>query len=110
VLLAVHVSMGAVLTAMVLSNIVNYLTNASLAAHYLGYKLSRQIGDVLGILIKSLIVGLIVVFTMLICHVNWLIVAIIYGFLYLLINVVTRDEIATILMAKLRGGRNLDNK
>lgn len=110
VLLAVHISMGAVLAAMVLSNIVNYLTNAALAAHYLGYKLSRQIGDVLGILIKSLIVGLIVVSTMQLCHFNWLIVAIIYGFLYLLINVATRDEIATMLMAKLRGGRILGNK
>ena len=98
-----QISMEAVLLAMVLSNVVNYLINGVIAAKYVGYKMLKQMGDVAPILLVSLLIGSIVFGIDCAWEINWVILSIIYLLLYLVITTLSHNEIATLLIAKLRG-------
>lgn len=89
----VHINMKAVLVAMVLSNIVNYLTNAIIAERYIEYKVTRQLYDVAPILIKSLVIGGIVYLMNNAFSINWILLVLIYSTLYLLLGYFSKCEI-----------------
>lgn len=79
-------SMLGVLIAMVISNLNIYLTNALLAQRYVGYRLWRQVVDVLPVLGVALLCGGIVYIIFAIVGVNWVVSALIFTVLYILVG------------------------
>lgn len=80
------ISMVGVLIAMVISNLNIYLTNALLAQRYVGYRLWRQVVDVLPVLGVALLCGGIVYIIFAIVGVNWVVSALIFTVLYILVG------------------------
>lgn len=78
------ISMIGVLIAMVISNLNIYLTNALLAQRYVGYRLWRQVVDVLPVLGVALLCGGIAYIIFAIWGVNWVVSALIFTVLYIL--------------------------
>ena len=97
ILIGVHINMHAVLIAIVLSNVVNYLTNAIIAQRYIGYAVSRQLLDVLPMLIYALLLGGIAYIALNIWNIYWVVVAIIYVAGYLATCYVTNQEAMTVV-------------
>lgn len=102
ILICVHINMEAVLIAMVLSNVVNYITNAITAERYIGYKVINQLLDVSPILLKSLSAGIIVYSGYSLFNINWIIVIAVYVTLYVTISYITKCEIAITLIGYLK--------
>lgn len=97
-----HISMEAVLLAMVLSNVVNYLTNGVIAAKHVGYKMLRQMGDVAPILLISLLIGTITLGVDHLWNIHWALLSLIYLLLYLAIATLSHNEIVSLVLAKCR--------
>jgi O-antigen/teichoic acid export membrane protein len=97
-----HISMEAVLLAMVLSNVVNYLTNGVIAAKHVGYKMLRQMGDVAPILLISLLIGAITLGVDHLWNIHWALLSLIYLLLYLAIATLSHNEIVSLVLAKCR--------
>jgi hypothetical protein len=82
-MIGVHISMSAVLVAMVASNVVNYLTNGIIAQRYIKYSLSRQLLDVAPIFATATILGSMVYYIALVWNINWIVLVVLYSALYL---------------------------
>ena len=80
------ISMLGVLIAMVISNLNIYITNALLAQRYVGYRLWRQVVDVLPVLGVALLCGGIAYIIFAIWGVNWVVSALIFTVLYILVG------------------------
>ena len=102
ILVGVHISMEAVLIAMVLSNVVNYLTNAIIAQRYIKYTLAKQIWDITPILIISLIIGGIVYLISYVWSIHWILLILIYLILYICISYATKSEITMLTIGYLK--------
>lgn len=96
-LIGVHFCMEAVLLAMVLSNIINYFTNAVIAEKYIGYRVLDQMRDVAQILLISLIIGGAVYAIQYYINVNWILIAITYFILYITINSLVKNEVTMLV-------------
>lgn len=83
IMIGVHISMSAVLVAMVASNVVNYLTNGIIAQRYIKYSLSRQLLDVAPIFATATILGSMVYYIALVWNINWIVLVVLYSALYL---------------------------
>ena len=90
--ICVHISMKAVLIAMVLSNIVDYLTNAIIASKYIRYRVIDQIVDILPILLISLALGAVIYCIYSYYHTHWLVLSIIYMTMYIVINYTIKSK------------------
>ena len=102
ILVGVHISMEAVLIAMVLSNVVNYVTNAIIAQHYIKYTLAKQIWDITPILIISLVIGGIVYLISYVWSIHWILLILIYLILYICISYATKSEITMLTIGYLK--------
>ncbi|MBR3827590.1 MAG: lipopolysaccharide biosynthesis protein [Alistipes sp.] len=102
ILVGVHISMEAVLVAMVLSNVVNYLTNAIIAQRYIKYTLAKQIWDITPILIISLVIGGIVYLISYVWSIHWILLILIYLILYICISYATKSEITMLTIGYLK--------
>ena len=89
--------MEAVLLAMVLSNIINYFTNAVIAEKYIRYRVLDQMRDVAQILLISLIIGGAVYAIQYYINVNWILIAITYSILYITINSLVKNEVTMLV-------------
>lgn len=94
ILICVHINMYAVLFAIVLSNIVNYLTNAIIAQRHIGYRVIRQIADVLPMLIYSLLIGCVAYIALHIADIHWVAVVFLYIITYLLVCYIGNKQFA----------------
>jgi O-antigen/teichoic acid export membrane protein len=92
ILICVHINMYAVLIAIVLSNVANYFTNAIIAQRYIGYAVSRQMLDVLPMLLSALLLGGIAYIALNIWGIDWVVVALLYATAYLATCYITKQE------------------
>lgn len=94
------VSMQGVLTAMVISNINIYLTNAFLSQRYVGYKVGRQIIDILPLLCCTLLTGAIIFLLYTGLGLHWFLASILFATVYLIICSICKisaiDEVISI--------------
>lgn len=105
ILIGVHINMEAVLIAMVLSNVVNYLTNAIIAQFYIKYKLTKQIWDITPILLISLLIGGVVYFISHSSEIHWIMLVLIYAILYILVSYATKSEITMLAIDYMKRAR-----
>lgn len=89
-IIAAYYSMNAVLFAMVFSNFNIYITNAFLAKYYINYKISRQIKDLIPVLLSSLLSGGLIYLLMTYTSIHWILASIIFVLVYLLISYLFR--------------------
>lgn len=106
ILVSVHINMEATLGAIVLSNIVNYLTNAIVVGKYIGYSIFKQALDVFNILITALTSGAFVYYIGYSFDTNWILLIIIYIILYIVIGYITKCNMISMAIAYFRNRRS----
>lgn len=110
IMVGVRISMEAVLVAMVLTNVVNYLTNAILAQRYVGYRVMRQLGDVAPIMLLSLALGALAYAIFHYTAIHWVALTLLYAIAYVAINGIAKNEVAMLAIEYIkRVGRRDDN-
>ena len=87
------ISMNAVLIAIIVSNFVNYITNAILAQRYINYDIYQQVADVISSLISSVVSGIIVIYLRDAIEVHWILTALIYVMSYMIISMIVNDPL-----------------
>ena len=88
-----NISMWALLLGMVLSNVVNYLTNAILSHICIGYRIWDQLLDVVPLLIHAMIAGVITYYAYNICGLHWVLSGVIYTTIYITTCYLSNNEI-----------------
>lgn len=108
-LIGASISMLGVLIAMVISNVNIYVTNALLAQRYVGYRLDRQIVDILPMLAVSVLCGCLIYPLYAFWGVNWMLCALIFAVLYLLcayiMHIDSIYEIILFIVSRLKSKR-----
>lgn len=93
-LVAVQFSIEMVLVAMIISNAINYMVNATLSHRYIGYKLSMQFADLIRYLIYSSLVAVMILLINSLLNMHWVVVALLFVVIYLSVNIIDKGSVS----------------